>query len=72
MKSKRMLHNPKILEYLNRLSDVLYLLPGTKKKGKHKAEASAAIPEFPLPASESFPICIFVDNQREFYVEPNI
>ena len=26
MKSKRMLHNPKILEYLNRLSDVLYLL----------------------------------------------
>jgi cob(I)alamin adenosyltransferase len=26
MKSKRMLSNPKILEYLNRLSDVLYLL----------------------------------------------
>jgi len=26
MKSKKMLHNVKILEYLNRLSDVLYLL----------------------------------------------
>ncbi|HSB05228.1 MAG TPA: cob(I)yrinic acid a,c-diamide adenosyltransferase [Thermodesulfobacteriota bacterium] len=32
MKSKRMLHNPKILEYLNRLSDVLYLLARYEEK----------------------------------------
>ena len=32
MKSKRMLHNPKILEYLNRLSDVLYLLARHEEK----------------------------------------
>ncbi len=33
MKSKGMLHNPKILEYLNRLSDVLYLLARYEEKG---------------------------------------
>ncbi len=32
MKSKRMLHNSKILEYLNRLSDVLYLLARQEEK----------------------------------------
>jgi len=32
MKSKRMLSNPKILEYLNRLSDVLYLLARYEEK----------------------------------------
>jgi len=32
MKSKRMLANPKILEYLNRLSDVLYLLARDMEK----------------------------------------
>jgi len=32
MKSKRMLHNLKILEYLNRLSDVLYLLARYEEK----------------------------------------
>jgi len=32
MKSKRMLHNLKILEYLNRLSDVLYLLARQEEK----------------------------------------
>ena len=32
MKSKRMLHNMKILEYLNRLSDVLYLLARYEEK----------------------------------------
>jgi cob(I)alamin adenosyltransferase len=32
MKSKRMLFNPKILEYLNRLSDVLYLLARYEEK----------------------------------------
>ncbi len=33
MKSKGMLHNPEILEYLNRLSDVLYLLARYEEKG---------------------------------------
>jgi cob(I)alamin adenosyltransferase len=33
MKSKEMLHNLKILEYLNRLSDVLYLLARYEEKG---------------------------------------
>ena len=32
MKSRRMLHNPRILEYLNRLSDVLYLLARYEEK----------------------------------------
>ena len=32
MNSKRMLNNPKILEYLNRLSDVLYLLARYEEK----------------------------------------
>jgi len=32
MKSKKMLHNLKILEYLNRLSDVLYLLARCEEK----------------------------------------
>lgn len=32
MKSKRMLHNSNILEYLNRLSDVLYLLARQEEK----------------------------------------
>jgi cob(I)alamin adenosyltransferase len=32
MKSKRMLSNPEILEYLNRLSDVLYLLARYEEK----------------------------------------
>jgi len=32
MKSKKMLHNVKILEYLNRLSDVLYLLARYEEK----------------------------------------
>jgi cob(I)alamin adenosyltransferase len=32
MRSKRMLHNMKILEYLNRLSDVLYLLARYEEK----------------------------------------
>jgi cob(I)alamin adenosyltransferase len=32
MKSQRMLHNMKILEYLNRLSDVLYLLARYEEK----------------------------------------
>ena len=32
MKSKKMLHNLKILEYLNRLSDVLYLLARYEEK----------------------------------------
>jgi cob(I)alamin adenosyltransferase len=32
MKSKKMLNNLKILEYLNRLSDVLYLLARYEEK----------------------------------------
>ncbi len=35
MKSKKMLHNVRILEYLNRLSDVLYLLARYEEKGAH-------------------------------------
>jgi cob(I)alamin adenosyltransferase len=35
MKSKKMLHNLKILEYLNRLSDVLYLLARYEEKKAH-------------------------------------
>jgi cob(I)alamin adenosyltransferase len=35
MKSKRILHNVKILEYLNRLSDVLYLLARYEEKKAH-------------------------------------
>jgi ATP:cob(I)alamin adenosyltransferase len=35
MKSKKMLHNVKILEYLNRLSDVLYLLGRYEEKKTH-------------------------------------
>jgi cob(I)alamin adenosyltransferase len=35
MKSKRMLRNPKVLEYLNRLSDVLYLLARYEEKEAH-------------------------------------
>jgi cob(I)alamin adenosyltransferase len=35
MKSKKMLSNPKILEYLNRLSDVLYLLARHEEKKAH-------------------------------------
>ena len=41
MKSKKMLHNLKILEYLNRLSDVLYLLARyEEKKARGKTETS--------------------------------
>jgi cob(I)alamin adenosyltransferase len=35
MKSKKMLNNLKILEYLNRLSDVLYLLARYEEKKAH-------------------------------------
>jgi len=35
MKSKKMLHNLRILEYLNRLSDVLYLLARLEEKRAH-------------------------------------
>jgi len=35
MKSKKMLHNLRILEYLNRLSDVLYLLARYEEKKTH-------------------------------------
>jgi cob(I)alamin adenosyltransferase len=35
MKSKKMLHNLRILEYLNRLSDVLYLLARYEEKKAH-------------------------------------
>ena len=35
MKSKKMLHNMRILEYLNRLSDVLYLLARYEEKKAH-------------------------------------
>ena len=35
MKSKKMLHNMRILEYLNRLSDVLYLLARHEEKRAH-------------------------------------
>jgi cob(I)alamin adenosyltransferase len=35
MKSKKVLHNLKILEYLNRLSDVLYLLARYEEKKAH-------------------------------------
>jgi ATP:cob(I)alamin adenosyltransferase len=35
MKSKKMLHNLRILEYLNRLSDVLYLLARHEEKKAH-------------------------------------
>ena len=35
MKSKRMIHNLRILEYLNRLSDVLYLLARYEEKKAH-------------------------------------
>ena len=35
MKSKKMLHNLRILEYLNRLSDVLYLLARYEEKKVH-------------------------------------
>ena len=35
MKSKKMLHNLRVLEYLNRLSDVLYLLARLEEKMAH-------------------------------------
>jgi cob(I)alamin adenosyltransferase len=35
MRSKKMLQNLKILEYLNRLSDVLYLLARYEEKKAH-------------------------------------
>jgi cob(I)alamin adenosyltransferase len=35
MKSKKILHNLKVLEYLNRLSDVLYLLARYEEKKAH-------------------------------------
>jgi cob(I)alamin adenosyltransferase len=35
MKSRKMLSNPKILEYLNRLSDVLYLVARYEEKKAH-------------------------------------
>ena len=41
MKSKRMLSNPKILEYLNRLSDVLYLL------ARYEEKRAGAKPRYP-------------------------
>ena len=41
MKSKKMLHNLKILEYLNRLSDVLYLL------ARHEEKRARAKPKHP-------------------------
>jgi cob(I)alamin adenosyltransferase len=43
MKSKRMLSNPRILEYLNRLSDVLYLLARYEEK---KAGVKARHPSY--------------------------
>jgi cob(I)alamin adenosyltransferase len=43
MKSKKMLHNVKILEYLNRLSDVLYLLARYEEK---KAEVKPKHPSY--------------------------
>jgi ATP:cob(I)alamin adenosyltransferase len=43
MKSKKMLHNLKILEYLNRLSDVLYLLARNEEK---KADAKPKHPSY--------------------------
>jgi len=42
MKSKRMLSNPKILEYLNRLSDVLYLL------ARYEEKRAGAKPRYPF------------------------
>ena len=47
MKSKKMLHNLKILEYLNRLSDVLYLLARYEEKkagGRPKHPSYQLIP----------------------------
>ena len=47
MKSRKMLHNIKILEYLNRLSDVLYLLSRYEEKkagGKPKHPSYQPIP----------------------------
>jgi cob(I)alamin adenosyltransferase len=41
MKSKKMLHNLKILEYLNRLSDVLYLL------GRYEEKRARVKPKHP-------------------------
>jgi cob(I)alamin adenosyltransferase len=43
MKSKRMLSNAKILEYVNRLSDVLYLLARYEEK---KAGAKPRHPSY--------------------------
>ncbi|OGP89432.1 MAG: ATP:cob(I)alamin adenosyltransferase [Deltaproteobacteria bacterium RBG_16_47_11] len=44
MKSKKMLHNLKILEYLNRLSDVLYLLARyEEKRAKVKPRQSSSL-----------------------------
>ena len=43
MRSKKMLHNLKILEYLNRLSDVLYLLARYEEK---KARAKPKHPSY--------------------------
>jgi len=48
MKSKRMLLNPKILEYLNRLSDVLYLLARYEEK---KAGAKLKHPLYEMKGS---------------------
>ena len=45
MKSKKMLHNLRILEYLNRLSDVLYLLARYEEK---KAHAKPKHPSYSL------------------------
>lgn len=44
MKSKKILHNLKILEYLNRLSDVLYLLARYEEK---KAGVKPKHPSYP-------------------------
>ena len=58
MKSKKMLHNLKILEYLNRLSDVLYLLARYEEK-KGGAETDTPLLQF-IPS-----IKLLVDNNGQ-------
>jgi len=53
MKSKRMLYNLKILEYLNRLSDVLYLL------ARHEENRAGVKPQHPsYNTLNSFPLSL--------------
>jgi cob(I)alamin adenosyltransferase len=47
MKSRKMLTNLKILEYLNRLSDVLYLLARYEEKRAGKKAKHPAYQSFP-------------------------